>query len=60
MELFKRFWFDIALSATPTTFPSLLAVADPAKIHFGSDFPFAPPAAVKYMRVEYESVDLPA
>ncbi|HQF03696.1 MAG TPA: amidohydrolase family protein [Phycicoccus sp.] len=58
MQMFKRFWFDIALSATPTTFPSLLAVADPAKVLFGSDFPFAPAMAVKYMRQEYESIDL--
>jgi predicted TIM-barrel fold metal-dependent hydrolase len=38
----KRFYFDTALSATPTALPSLLAFADPARITFGSDFPFAP------------------
>lgn len=59
MQMFKRFWFDIALSSTPATFPSLLAVADPAKLLYGSDFPFAPGMAVKYMRNQYELSDLP-
>jgi predicted TIM-barrel fold metal-dependent hydrolase len=58
MQLFRRFYYDIALSSTPATFPSLLAVADPARILYGSDLPFAPAAAVRYMRAEYESVDL--
>jgi predicted TIM-barrel fold metal-dependent hydrolase len=34
-------------------------VADPDRILFGSDFPFAPVAAVKYMRIEYEAMRLP-
>ncbi|GAA0846266.1 MULTISPECIES: amidohydrolase family protein [Burkholderiaceae] len=38
----KRFYFDTALSSTPTALPSLLAFADPTHITFGSDFPFAP------------------
>ena len=59
MQVFKRFWFDVALSSTPTTLPSLLAVADPSRVLYGSDFPFAPAAAVKYMRAEYEATKLP-
>lgn len=58
MQVFRRFWLDIALSSTPAAFPSLLAVADPTRILYGSDFPFAPAAAVKYMRAEYEDIDL--
>lgn len=58
MRMFHRFWFDVALSSTPAAFPSLLAVADPTKILFGTDFPFAPAPAVRYMREEYESLDL--
>ena len=38
----KRFYFDTALSSTPTALPSLLAFADPTHIIFGSDFPYAP------------------
>jgi predicted TIM-barrel fold metal-dependent hydrolase len=60
MRIFQRFQYDTALSSTPATFPSLLAVADPTKILFGSDYPFAPAAAVKYMRAEYEDIALPA
>lgn len=58
MRIFQRFHYDTALSSTSATFPSLLAVADPSKILFGSDYPFAPAAAVKYMRAEYEDVAL--
>lgn len=58
LALIRRFWFDVALSSTPTAMPSLLAAADPEKILFGSDFPFAPAPAVRMMVREYERVDL--
>lgn len=38
----RRFYFDTALSASPTALPSLLAFAEPGHILYGSDFPFAP------------------
>lgn len=38
----RRFWFDTALSSSPYALPSLLAFADPGRITFGSDWPFAP------------------
>lgn len=37
-----KFYFDTALSSTPTALPSLVAFADPTHITFGSDYPFAP------------------
>lgn len=40
----RRFWFDTALSSSPYALPSLLAFADPARITFGSDWPYAPKA----------------
>lgn len=58
MTVFKRFWFDVALSSTPTTFPTLLSVVDPTRVMYGSDFPFAPKLAVKYMREEYDGLEL--
>lgn len=58
LEVFRRFYYDVALSSTPAAFPSLLAVADPSRILYGSDYPFAPATAVKYMRAEYEDVRL--
>ncbi|GAA5161307.1 amidohydrolase family protein [Pseudonocardia eucalypti] len=44
----RGFYFDTALSATAAALPSLLAFARPERIVFGSDWPFAPPAAVHY------------
>lgn len=37
----RRFWFDVALSSSPYALPSLLAFADPSRITYGSDWPFA-------------------
>ncbi|WP_167104321.1 amidohydrolase family protein [Mycobacterium sp. DL592] len=45
---FSGFYFDIALSGSPSALPSLLAFADPGHVLFGSDFPFAPPVVVQY------------
>ena len=42
MEDMRTFYFDTALSSSPTELPSLLAFADPTHITFGSDYPFAP------------------
>lgn len=42
MEDMRSFWFDTALSSSPSALPSLLAFADPGRITYGSDFPFAP------------------
>jgi len=39
---FRRFWYETALSAGPQTFGSLKCVADPARILFGSDWPYCP------------------
>jgi predicted TIM-barrel fold metal-dependent hydrolase len=41
IERLRRFWFDVALSSSPYALPSLLAFADPARITFGSDWPYA-------------------
>jgi predicted TIM-barrel fold metal-dependent hydrolase len=38
----RRFWYDTALSAGPQTFGALNAVADPGRVLFGSDWPYAP------------------
>lgn len=39
----RKFYFDTALSASPTSLPSLLAFAEPGHILYGSDFPYAHP-----------------
>jgi len=40
----RQFHFDVALSSSPYALPALLAFADPTRITYGSDWPFAPAA----------------
>lgn len=58
LDVLRAFYFDIALSSTPTALPSLLAFADPSHVLYGSDYPFAPAPAVRFMRQEYEDAPL--
>lgn len=60
LDLLRRFYFDVALSSSPTALPSLTAFADPTRLLYGSDFPFAPSPAVRFMRQEYEDTPLDA
>ncbi len=41
IERLRRFYFDTALSSSGYALPSLLAFADPGRITFGSDWPYA-------------------
>lgn len=38
----RRFWYDTALSPSRQTMGALMQVADPSRIVFGSDWPYAP------------------
>lgn len=49
----KRFWFDLALSTSPTALPSLLALADPTHITFGTDWPAAPDDVVGFFDEQF-------
>jgi len=40
LALLKRFWFDTALSADNVPLTGLTEIADPAKILFGTDYPY--------------------
>ncbi len=42
MKGFRSFYYDTALSTTPAQLKALLEIADPEKILFGSDVPYAP------------------
>ena len=46
MAEMRRFYYDLALSATPLNFEALRRLTDVSHILFGSDFPFAGPAGV--------------
>jgi predicted TIM-barrel fold metal-dependent hydrolase len=46
LEDFRSFYYDTALSASAPQLLALLEFADPSKILFGSDIPYAPFPAV--------------
>ncbi len=58
LSVFRKFYFDTALSASPTVFPSLLALVNTDHITYGSDWPFAPTAAVNLFNHELENYRL--
>jgi 6-methylsalicylate decarboxylase len=58
LALLRRFYFDVALSSTPTALPSLLAFTTPDHVTYGSDWPYAPEPAVAGMARLYERFDL--
>lgn len=54
LELLQRFYFDTALSSSPSALPSLLSFARPGHVLFGSDWPYAPTPAVASFVGMYE------
>ena len=57
LEDFRSFYFDIALSGSPAALPSLLQFAKRDHVLFGSDWPFAPDAAVSYFTAQFDKWD---
>ena len=55
IQRLKRFYFDIALSGSPSALPSLLAFAQQGHVLFGSDFPYAPAPVVAAFTGMYEA-----
>jgi predicted TIM-barrel fold metal-dependent hydrolase len=60
MEDMRRFYFDTALTPSPTALPALLAFARPGHILYGSDWPYAPATVGEFFNQELESCDLSA
>ncbi|MFJ8314231.1 MULTISPECIES: amidohydrolase family protein [unclassified Streptomyces] len=54
----RHFYFDTALAANPDTLPTLLTFADPARITFGSDFPYAPADMSAYFTKQLDAYPL--
>lgn len=48
LDDFRAFYFDTALSSSPAALPTLLALARPGHVFFGSNWPFAPAPAGQY------------
>lgn len=42
LDKFRRFYLDTAIASSPSALPSLKAFADPSRILFGTDYPYAP------------------
>ena len=54
LEDLASFYFDTALSGSPTVLPSLLAFAKPGRVLFGSDWPYAPQQTVGYFTENFD------
>ncbi len=50
----RKFYFDLALSASPASLPSLLALADPNHLLFATDWPYATDAIAGAFTAMYE------
>ena len=53
----STFYFDTALSGSPTSLPSLLAFARPGHVLFGSDWPYCPTETVSYFTQALDAYD---
>ena len=57
-EAMKLLHFDLAGMPIPQLLEALLKVADPTRLHYGSDFPFTPPAACDQLLKALEATPL--
>ena len=51
----KVLHFDLAGAPVPEQLAALLAVADPSRLHYGSDFPFTPWQACQYLTQQLQT-----
>lgn len=58
LGILKAFYYDLAVSSGSSALASLLDVADERKVLFGTDFPFAPTDAVRFMVDQYDKYEL--
>ena len=54
----RQFHYDTALSSSPYALPSLLAFADPERIVFGSDWPYATANSARHFARQLDAYDL--
>ena len=60
MEKLRHFWYDTALSFGPQSLAVLAAVADPAKVVFGSDWPYAPEQTTALTAAAFDNDPIPS
>ena len=58
MGRLRRYFYDTALSSSPYALPSLMAFADPARIVFGSDWPYATANSARHFARLFEDYPL--
>jgi predicted TIM-barrel fold metal-dependent hydrolase len=56
-EAIKTLHFDLAGALAPGQLSALLEVADPGKIHYGSDYPFTPAMGCEFLARRFEGSD---
>lgn len=54
----QKFYFDLAISGSPTAMPSLFALAKPDHIIYATDWPYATEAIVGAFTGMYESYSM--
>lgn len=54
----RSFYYDLAGFPVPRQLPSLLELADPKRILYGSDWPFTPEGLVKHLAKQLDSTPL--
>jgi len=57
-DAMRRLHFDLAGAPVPQLLDALLQVADPKRIHYGSDYPFTPAAACEVLLKKIEATPL--
>lgn len=60
MSLFRRFWYDTALVPGAANYGAIKEIADPDKIVFGSDWPYAYDVVVDHAVKDHEALPLTA
>jgi 6-methylsalicylate decarboxylase len=55
----RSFYFDTALSAGQSSLSALAQIADPDRILFGTDFPFAPTRAIRQFGKVLDEIHIP-
>ncbi|MGT2477451.1 amidohydrolase family protein [Paraburkholderia terrae] len=55
----RSFYFDTALSAGQSSLSALVQIADPDRILFGTDFPFAPTGAIRQFGKVLDEIQIP-
>lgn len=54
----RRLHYDLAGSPLPRLAPALLTIADPERIHYGSDWPFTPDDTTARLASEIDATDI--